>query len=71
MLYLFSVLFFSVGLLQTGPHVAPDIGRYTIVVGPNREDVYLLDTVSGKVWLRKLVYGPKEEQAWVPMPRID
>jgi hypothetical protein len=48
-------------------------GRYQIVFGPHaRADTFLLDTQTGKVWVRTaFTFLQGEPDAWVPLPHFE
>jgi hypothetical protein len=47
-------------------------GRYQIIIGQYRRDIYMLDTHTGQVWvLTSMTSFNGDPSAWVIMDRID
>jgi hypothetical protein len=58
--------------LQSAPETAGQAGRYQIALYQGempRMNTYLLDTVTGKVWM--IVSAPDKTTFWEPMYKVD
>ena len=64
-------LWLSLFMVQNPPCISPEIGRYQIIISTvNRQDAFLLDTVTGKVWRQTFKHG-FIDPVWIPVPRED
>jgi hypothetical protein len=70
-----STLFLTIGMAgaqdnRAAPIISAQLGRYQIMT--NARDTFLLDTVTGNVWLlTQYADFNKDPLAWVPMFRLD
>jgi len=76
MCFLFSATLFAQDAAKKLPiktEVGPSAPRYQLFVNPNvRADTFLLDTVTGKIWLRtSFVNYAGEPDVWVAQDRVD